>query len=148
MQQKADKLELRYVEGEIDRTLFEKYRDRNHQQIADLKQQAEQPSMNNSNLEKLINRGLQIAQNAGQLCLSSDNDGKQRLQYLTYPEGIRYHKQTHTVRTARIDTLFGSITRLQGFQRKIKRVPFKKRPPCSFGSLDSLPTVGRESLRA
>ena len=62
-----------------------------------------------SNLEKAVEKGLNIAENISQLWVSSDYYEKQQLQYLVFPEGMLYDKKNDTVRTNRINTLFREI---------------------------------------
>ena len=49
---------------------------------------------------------------ASQLWVSSDYSDKQRLQYLTYPDGILYNKENNTLRTPRVNSLFTAISYL------------------------------------
>ncbi len=104
-----ERLELRFINGEIDKPLFEKYRQKFDSDIQELNDQDANSPISSSNLEKAINRGLQISKNARQLWLSSDYDDKKKLQYLIYPEGIMYNKQKDQVRTPRINSLFIEI---------------------------------------
>jgi site-specific DNA recombinase len=106
---KLEKLEWRFVNGELDKALFEKYRDKFEAEVGQLTQDLGNRPISSSNLEKAIKKGLQIAQNSRQLWISSDYDDKQKLQYLIYPEGILYNKQKDRVRTPRINSLFTSI---------------------------------------
>ena len=74
-----------------------------------------------SNLEKAVEKGLVIAQNLRQLWVSSDYHEKLRLQYLVFPEGMMYNKQTDEVLTSRVNSLFGEIALLSKSSAKNKK---------------------------
>jgi len=57
-------------------------------------------------LENAIKKGIKIAQNIGQVWVSSDYDNKAKLQKLIFPEGIAYDKQKNEFRTPRVNTIF------------------------------------------
>jgi len=62
-----------------------------------------------SNLEKAIEKGLDMIQNISKTWCSSSYSIRQSLQYLIFPEGILYDKKKDTVRTTKINCLFASI---------------------------------------
>ncbi len=107
--QKQEQLEVRFIEGEITRDLFDKYRQKYEQELTELQQEIEKTAVNSSNLEKAVQKGLELAQNVRQIWVSSEYEEKQRLQKLIYPEGLLYNKQNDTVRTPKINTLFSLI---------------------------------------
>jgi hypothetical protein len=61
-----------------------------------------------------VKKAFEIAGNISKTWHDSDFDGKQKLQNLIYPKGIRYNKQNDTVRTEKINSLFGEISILSG----------------------------------
>ena len=77
-------------------------------------------SFSSSNLELAVKKGISISKNASQLWISGDYNDKQRLQYTIYPEGIWYNKQTNTVRTPRVNSLFSVISCLSWVSAKNK----------------------------
>ena len=108
--QSLEKLEWRFVNGEIDKILFEKYNKKLQEEVHQLTQEMDNSDFNSSNFEKAIKKGLQLARNLRQIWLSSNYDAKQKLQYLIYPEGILYNKEKDRVRTPCINSLFTAIT--------------------------------------
>ena len=112
---KIEKLELRYIESEISKELFEKYQSKYKADKAELEQKLSLKNIDSSNLEKIIDKGLSIAENISTVWTSSDFDDKQRLQSLVFPEGIIYNKQKDRVRTKRVNTLFAPIPQLVSF---------------------------------
>ena len=63
-------------------------------------------AFDSSNLEKVVEKGLALAQNLSGLWLSGSFDSKQKLQALVFPHGIVYSKKTGAVQTERINELF------------------------------------------
>ena len=124
---RLEKLEYRFVSGELDKSLFEKYREKFEIEVGQITQDLGNNPISSSNLEKAVKKGLAIAQNARQLWLSSDYDDKQKLQYLIYPEGILYNKQKDRVRTPRINSLFTSIISAAKVLEENKNGSFSKR---------------------
>lgn len=109
---KLDSLEKRFIENEITKELFEKYQTIYRKEQEALKLEIGQAEFDSSNLEKAIDKGIEVMRKPAQLWRSSDYDDKQRLQYLIFPEGIRYNKEKREVRTPRINTLFSLISSL------------------------------------
>ena len=125
--EKLEKLEWRFVNGEIDKSLFEKYREKISVEIQQINQETSDNPITSSNLKKAVNKGLSIAQNVRQLWLSSDYDDKQRLQYLIYPGGIVYNKQHDRVRTPNVNYLFTAIVNISRSLEENKNGSLKKR---------------------
>ena len=100
---------MRFIEGEIDKALFEKHSAIYKAQINELREKSKLVSIDSSNLEKKINKWLDIAENASDLWYSSDFDDKNKLQYSIFPSGILYNKQIDTVRTPKVNSLYACI---------------------------------------
>ena len=111
-EKKLESLEMRFIDGEINRELFEKYSAVYKTQIADLREKISVYEIKSSNLEKAIEKGLQLAENASELWHSVDFNDKVKFQYLVYPDGILYHKKFDRVRTLKTNSLFASIPTL------------------------------------
>ena len=72
-------------------------------------QENEHSGLTSSNLEKAFEKGLKIAANISQAWADADYATKQKLQYLIFPQGIMYNKEKDTVRTSKVNSLFGCI---------------------------------------
>ena len=103
---------MRFVEAEINKELYEKYSNAYKAEMTSLKEKSAIVNVSSSNLEKMIEKGLKIAENISILWAFSDFDDKRKLQDLIFPEGILYNKQTDRVRTPRINSLFAVIPSL------------------------------------
>ena len=127
-----EKVEERFVIGEISREQYLKYSSLYGQQIEKIEQEISQHDKLSSNLEKAIEKGLRYAQNLSQLWVTADYHGKQRLQYLVFPEGMMYDKKKDEVLTTRVNSLFGEIALLSRNSGKNKKG--KPESECLFGS--------------
>ena len=110
LNEKIEKLEIRFVEEEINKDLFKKYTAQYSLEKEELMTQLHQKEINSSNLEKAIQKAVAIASKPLQIWLSADYDDKQKLQYLMFPEGLLYNKEKRAVRTPRINSLFALIS--------------------------------------
>lgn len=127
-----EKVEERFVLGEITKEQHVKYSSLYGKQIEAIEQEIDQSGKISSNLELAVEKGLKYAQNLRQLWVSSDYHEKQRLQYLVFPEGMMYNKQKDEVLTTRINSIFGQIALLSMTSRENQ----KGNPlaDCLFGS--------------
>jgi len=116
-----EKVEERFVLGEISKEQYMKFSSLYEQQIKNIELEMGQFEKISSNLEKAVEKGLVIAQNLRQLWVSSDYHEKLRLQYLVFPEGMMYNKQTDEVLTSRVNSLFGEIALLSKSSAKNKK---------------------------
>ena len=109
---KIENLEERFVNAEIPKALYDKFNKKYQDEKRQIGQKLNDQQFESSNLEKIIDKGLKIAQNLSQLWRSGDFDTKQKLQRLLFPEGIVYNKENDSIRTIRVNTLFEPIPRL------------------------------------
>lgn len=118
---KIKKLEERYVQGEIEPTLFQKFSQRYQTEKAELEKLLPATEINSSNLIQIVNKGLEIAGNLSETWALSRFDDKRKLQSLVFPEGILYNKQKDIVRTPRINSIFAPIPILSGILKNNKK---------------------------
>lgn len=114
IQVKRLRLEERFMDAEIPLDLYKKYNEKYNLEEQELKRQLENYQEISSNLEIAVKKGLKIAQNIGQLWVSSDFDQKTKLQKLVFPEGIAYDRQKNEFRTFRVNTIFSLIADVAG----------------------------------
>ena len=85
-------MEEKFILDKIDQTHYEKYRQKYQADIDQLKQELNNNDLNSSNLEKAVNRGVEIANNQCWKWVKADYDNKQKLQNLIFPSGVLYDK--------------------------------------------------------
>ena len=120
LKSKINQLEVRYVENDLEKELYLKYRKLYDDELKKMEQEIGKTVITSSNLEIAVQKGISISQNLSRLWLSSDYSDKQRLQYLVYPEGILYNKKNNTVRIPRVNSIFSAIAYLSSVSAKNK----------------------------
>ena len=116
-----EKIEERFVLGEITSDQYTKYASFYKSQIENIEQEIEQFGKISSNLEKAIQKGLDYARNLSQMWVSLEYHEKQRLQYLAFPEGMMYDKKNDHVLSSRVDTLFYEIASFSNTLKENKK---------------------------
>lgn len=137
-------IEERYVVGELKVEMYEKYSAKYQVEIGKIRQELTTCSFDSSNLNLIVEKGLKIAQNLGQLWVLGDFSAKQKLQYLVFPRGILYNKEKDTVRTEKINILFAGIPLLTRVSEKNKKGNFEKNCLKSW----SVPEIGIEPIHS
>jgi site-specific DNA recombinase len=109
-----ENLQERFAFGKIEETIYRKFSLKTKSGIAELEKQIADCAFSSSNLDLAVEKAFAIAENISKTWHDSDFDGKQMLQNLVYPKGIRYNKQNDTARTEKINSLFEEISILSG----------------------------------
>ncbi len=127
-----EKIEERFVLGEITNDQYTKYSSIYKTQIANIEQEIQQLGKISSNLEKAVQTGLNYAQDLSHMWVSFEYHEKQRLQYLVFPDGMMYNKKNDQVLTSRVNTLFYEIASLSNSLEQNKKD--NSSTNCLFGS--------------
>ena len=98
--------------GELGRDMYLEYTTKYQSQIKQLQDELGDFTCISSNLENIVEKGLEMCENLSQLWVGLDYDSKQMLQQLVFPEGVLYDKKNNTVRTQRVHKLFEAIPQL------------------------------------
>ncbi len=107
---KIESLEERFINQELTKDLYDKYLLKYLDEKKQLEEENVKGDFKSSNLEKAVKNGLEILLDPLQLWVSCDYDDKQRLQYLLFPEGMRYDKENKRVRTPRVNSVVSLIS--------------------------------------
>src|ERR1035437_3605114 len=110
---KLERLEERYVNEEMTQEMFLKYQEKYKKERLEIYQRMQKAGNRASNLEEIVNTVLDYARNLPETWGDSKYIGKQKLQFLAFPQGIRYSKKTDGVRTFEINPTFLWITQKQ-----------------------------------
>ncbi len=121
-----EKIEERFALGVLTKDLYEKIASKKKEESSKLDQELRGSSIDRSNLNLIVEKGLGIAEKLSQLWVSRDFVNKQRLQYLVFPDGILYNKEKGTYRTEQINSIFAEIPPLARVLEKNKKGNFKK----------------------
>jgi site-specific DNA recombinase len=137
IRKKLNAIEERFVIGEIDRGLYEKFRPKYEKECFEIEQELNKTGGYSSNLKKVIDFAVKICRNPFLLWDSSDLNSKRLFQNLLFPEGIYYNRELDIVRTPRINSFFSPIPELarvlDGQKKrdsiKIDKIPAWVAPP-------------------
>ncbi len=109
---KVDKAEERFIEGDIDRESYHRYKNKIEEQLAEIAKEEQKLSIPLSNQEKFIDFSLQICQKLSGMWGSADLTYKQQLQKAIFPEGLAYDRANRTYRTCRVNSIIAQISQL------------------------------------
>ncbi|WP_299676535.1 recombinase family protein [uncultured Tenacibaculum sp.] len=109
LKKKLENIEERFVIGEIDRPLYDKYSSKYKNEYFEIEQEIEKTSGYSSNLKKVIHFVTKTATNVLPLWESSTLENKKLFQKMLFPEGIYYNRELDQVRTTRINSFFSLI---------------------------------------
>ncbi len=124
-EKKSERLEERLILEEINLELFNKYSEKFKFERMELEKNFIKSQKRVSNLEHCINIVMDyISKLPSSWALMAYKD-KQLLQFLLFPEGIRYNKKNNECRTSKINSVFYYIARLVRDMAEIKRGDIK-----------------------
>ncbi|MEP7376777.1 MAG: hypothetical protein ABI675_25490 [Chitinophagaceae bacterium] len=126
LKNQLETIEERFAFGTLTKDLFEKVASKKKAELVKLEQELGGGSIDSSNLNLIVEKGLEIAEKLSQLWVSRNFINKQRLQYLVFPMGILYNKEKGAYRTEQINPLFAEIPPLVQVLEKNKKGNFKK----------------------
>jgi site-specific DNA recombinase len=145
LEAKVTKLEKKYIEDDLSKELYQKYRLEYDQEIRSLKQKQVEGTKTLSNPEKSIQKAVEACVNISKNWLSRDYLRKQQLQQLVFPDGLVYDREKDDYRTPNVNTVFKLIGELPTSSEGIKKgekYPFDNFSPLVAGSRIELPTLG------
>ncbi len=105
---KLEAIEDRFVTGEIDRSLYDKFRPKYEKECFEIEQELGKTGGYKSNLGKVVNFAAKICLNPLILWDKSDLEGKRIFQNLLFPEGIIYNRELDCYRIPSVNSFFFS----------------------------------------
>ena len=118
---KIDSIEERYALGELDSSIYKKFKDKYETQKEELQSKIENPTLSSSNLELAIDKALTLSESLEKIWEDGDLQQRQKLQNLVFPSGLGYDKSNDRVRTPKVNAIFGSIPILSKEISNIKK---------------------------
>ena len=109
---KLNRLEERYVNEEIDRDMFYRYKEKFIAERKELEQSLVNTGNKVSNLEGNMEKILEVGSKLTAMWASSNYHEKQMLQNLVFPEGFTYNRKNDECRTVRVNEIFSRNTAL------------------------------------
>jgi len=112
LKDKLAKAEDRFIEGDIERESFQRYKEKIQQQLAEIITNKEQLAFPLSNQKKLVDFALKLCQDLSQIWVSGDLAQKQKFQKMMFPDGLTYDRRNSIYRTGRANSLIAQIASL------------------------------------
>ena len=109
IEEKIEKMQERYVIGEIEVELYRKFKDKFTAEKEELEREIKNSGSLSSNLDRYIENALKLFCNLHKMWELSDYSGKQKLQKLLFPEGIRYDRKNDQVQTLTVNPVMELI---------------------------------------
>ena len=106
---KIDTIQERFVLGEIERELYDKFMCRYREEKQQISIQLENSDMSFSNLTEYAELSLTTASNLLKMWDLGSYTVKENLQYMVFPEGILYDRQNDLFRTKRVNAVLQLI---------------------------------------
>lgn len=126
LKEQINTLERRYVVlNEITRSQYELFMPELKSKQRELEDKLGNEGINSSNLKKSVKMALDYACNLQSLWKLGDLETKRAIQYMVFPEGIRYDFKNKLVQTFRVNEIFTSISSFSSNLKEIKNGSFQ-----------------------
>ena len=109
LNKKLERIEDRYINEELDQTMFQKFKAKFIAEKTDISTQLAKSGKQVSNLESCIENAISLASKLASLWDCSDYSDKMKLQFLVFPEGIAYNRKKDECLTLRVNSIFRCI---------------------------------------
>ncbi len=109
---KIEKIQERYVIGEIEVDLYKKFKDKFSKEKEEIEAEIKKTDSWSSNLKKYLESALKMLSNLHKIWELSDYTAKQKFQKLLFPNGIEYHRQNDRVQTFQTNTVLELIHKM------------------------------------
>ncbi len=93
----------------ISQEIFSKVHDKLKAELITMEGENANNEIEKSNLDLFIEKALDLSSNLNEMWHSAGYEGKQRIQYLIFPEGLSYSKQNNESRTIKVNSFFKAI---------------------------------------
>jgi site-specific DNA recombinase len=120
IEKKIERLEERFVDEDITKDLFEKFTTKLKAEKTQMQKQLQKVPEKTANLENTIAKAMELSSKLNVAWHSADYIGKQKLQYLVFPDGIIYNRQKDETRTLRVNEIFSAMASLASVSVKEK----------------------------
>jgi site-specific DNA recombinase len=132
VQKKLDAIEERFVIGEIDRSLYDKFKPKFEKERIEIEQELNATGNYSSNLNKALNFVTETSSNLLNMWKSLNIDSKKVFQNLLFPEGIFYNHENNQVRTTRVNSFFSLIPELARYTEGYEKRDFVNKDKIPF----------------
>ncbi len=110
--QKIEKVQMRFALGNISEEIYVNVNTKLKEELDSMEKANGGIGIQKSNLDLFIEKALSLSSNLNEIWHSAGYEGKQKIQYLVFPEGLRYSKQNNESRTEKVNSFFNVIATL------------------------------------
>lgn len=145
MKKKIEQLEEKFILGDIDRSLYDKFNMKYRTELSQIEKEIENSGETLSNSEKFINNSVEVCSRINKIWCSGDYAQKVKLQKTVFPEGVMYDREKDEYRTSKVNSVIELISkqaRVLESHKKRKDDFFVNLPLLVAGSRIELPTLG------
>ncbi len=121
LEQKIEALEVKYVEGDIDRSLYQKYREKYQAELNANQAEMQQSQNELSNPKEFIDFSVEMCGNLSKMWASGGLEHKIQVQQALFPNGLVYDRQNEHYRTEKINSIIAQIAHLARVSEENKK---------------------------
>ena len=123
LKNELEQMELNLVTSKITPELYEKFSGAHRLKIQEIQEGLGNLSQDSSNLDNMLTNATKLSSNLLNLWQMCDYSSKVRLQKIIFPEGLRYNRENHALRTPKINPILSAITSIS-ISNGISKVDF------------------------
>tara|TARA_B100000508_G_scaffold141096_1_gene146815 strand:+ start:32786 stop:34381 length:1596 start_codon:yes stop_codon:yes gene_type:complete len=109
LEKKVETIEERFALGEIEKSIYLKYKNNYKSKINELSLEMDQVNKSLSNSQKAMKNAVSLVSKLSKIWENGDFQTKVQLQRLLFPDGISYDREKDDYRTTRVNLLFRCI---------------------------------------
>ncbi|MFA6945566.1 MAG: hypothetical protein WC220_06640 [Pedobacter sp.] len=113
LNQRIMRLKERFITEDINRDLYLKYSEKYNIEKKEFEDNLMKASNRVPNLEECVEKAINFSSKLPSKWTTADYTTKQQIQFLFFPEGIRYNKKIDKCRTTRVNSVFAYIAHLK-----------------------------------
>ncbi len=110
LKNELETMEFNLAISKITPVLFEKFSISHRHKIKEIEDNLKSLTHESSNLDKMLDKSLELSYNLLNMWHLLDYNGKVRLHKLIFPDGLQYLPENHALRTFKINPIFSAIT--------------------------------------
>ena len=143
LKKKIESLEAKFIEGDIVRDLYQKYRSKYEAELKVNESEMDKCQNELSNPKEFIKFSVELCGNLSKMWASGGLSSKMKVQQVVFPDGIGYDRQKECYRTPRINSIIAQIAELARVSGENK----KGNPSKLLKNSLQVPRVGIEPAR-
>lgn len=121
VEKKITKIEERFVFGEIEKDLYDKFISKLKKEKSEIQQKLDEINFQLSNPDEYVEYSIKLASKLSKIWFSTNYSIKEGLQYLLFPKGLHYDRIKDDYRTDEKNIIFSEIALITSDTEGIKK---------------------------